>query len=54
MKQDRTIAEYPQIGLVRPEEFYAVRMGLVECPANGRHSLPLEAFKMRKGGLPPC
>jgi hypothetical protein len=48
MKQDRTIAEYPQIGLARPEEFYAVRMGLIECRADGRHDLPFEVFKMRK------
>jgi hypothetical protein len=48
MKQDCVIPEYPQIGLARPEEFYAVRMGLVERPANGRRDLPMEALEMRE------
>lgn len=41
MKQDRTIPEYSQIGLQRPEEFYAIGMGLIESPADGRRDLPL-------------
>src|ERR1017187_1540466 len=48
MKQDCTIFEHPQIGLARPEELYAVRMGLVEGPANRRSDLPLEALDMRE------
>lgn len=48
MKQDGTIPEYFQIGLPPPEEFYAVRMGLVESPPNGRRDLSLEALKMRE------